>query len=547
MTEVDKERWFVCTHRLPSSTVLPTNDHVVSILLQAAELLPQKKLQFEQQFVDRPEPGTQLLIFLRDGHLPPDGIRYAPSYVVTRTPPTGMASENLPMETRDELRFGNADLEVVTTHSGFLPPITPDRPVDPSECDLSRYRVRYRLTRGGMPQLCVVYYGRDPSRMANALTGQIPPECRIPPNQGWERQPMRRYPLPGMDMPQGSTHTAPPPMAHSQTQQRDQHAQQMMMAAAAKAAPQNGASAQQSPAVPTSTVSQGPTYSQPSAQALAAQQQAQQQAQQMRYAHQQELQRREMAQRQQQEQQQQQKEMAQRQQQEVLQQRQMQEHLLAQRNAAMQQAQQMSGMQTGHANPMPMQAAMTPQQAALMAAQARSGPAMNRSTPQQSARVPPSVQQTQQIAAYREQQQRQAAQRAPLQQAQASQAETPDLQGDARDLWTERQLALLRLQRNQAMINPIFDAHSTQQLLLHQAALMGALPPNAAHAPAEELLDEKHKLKAGPMPLDDYNTLRTQSKANLAEKLEKLRSECDVLTQTHAARMASLRSQPGTV
>lgn len=111
---------------------------------------------------------------------PADGIRYA------------QVQENI---TRTSVPFpshpaGAIELETSIITQGIYPPANPNvpLPMDTPELNLARYRIRWRITSVGVgnPGLFLVYWGRDPT-----ITTRAP--------RGWEREPIRRYPLPAIN------------------------------------------------------------------------------------------------------------------------------------------------------------------------------------------------------------------------------------------------------------------------------------------------------------------------------------------------------------
>lgn len=115
-----------------------------------------------------PQAGTTLLVFLANT-LPPDGIRYATNEQVSRAP--------VPEQSQLEL-------EVASLNHGFCPP-SPDASAEPPQPQLTRYRKRFRLSKGGIPNLCLFYWGQTPP---DPSTPSTPPQ--------WMTQQIRNYPLP---------------------------------------------------------------------------------------------------------------------------------------------------------------------------------------------------------------------------------------------------------------------------------------------------------------------------------------------------------------
>ncbi|PCH40530.1 hypothetical protein WOLCODRAFT_117404 [Wolfiporia cocos MD-104 SS10] len=150
-------------HSLPEGICLRYPEHITPQLNLAPEAAVQMLLRatqlamgtpFQWGYIDKPSDGQIFLIFITANlGLPPDGIRY------------------LEQEQKGVLQAGpGRELEMMEVKFGFIP-----------GQDTAAYRVRrrYRLIRGGHPQLVLIHYGR----------GQA---TAIPPSIN---QPVRAYPL----------------------------------------------------------------------------------------------------------------------------------------------------------------------------------------------------------------------------------------------------------------------------------------------------------------------------------------------------------------
>ncbi|KAF8576569.1 hypothetical protein K439DRAFT_1640396 [Ramaria rubella] len=131
-----------------------TYEQAVGLLTQAIDMA--QRVPFAWTYIDKPPDGQAYLTFIVPSAptpIPPDGIRW------------------LDQEKTYRLPAGNRELEVSEVKFGFVPGVEPNA---------SRIRRRFRLTKGGNPQLMLIHYVRgDP----------IP----IPPQ--FLTLPVRSYPL----------------------------------------------------------------------------------------------------------------------------------------------------------------------------------------------------------------------------------------------------------------------------------------------------------------------------------------------------------------
>lgn len=113
----------------------------VSMLLKAVNVSQQ--LPFHWSWIDRPNEGQVFLIFIPgQGSFPNDGIRYQEA------------------ENRYSIPAGaNTELEITESKYGFIPS-HPSSPSPSPDTSAWRVRRRYRLIKGGHPQLVLVHYGR---------------------------------------------------------------------------------------------------------------------------------------------------------------------------------------------------------------------------------------------------------------------------------------------------------------------------------------------------------------------------------------------------
>ncbi|KAG7445710.1 uncharacterized protein BT62DRAFT_981111 [Guyanagaster necrorhizus] len=127
-------------------------DSAVTMLLRAIQMAT--TMPFTWGFIDKPQEGQVILIFIPNhSPFPNDGIRY------------------LEQEVKYNIPAGMRELEVYEAKFGFAPGV-----------DQTAWRVRrrYRLTKGGHPQLILMHYSR----------GQ---PIAVPPQ--FLNQPIRVYPL----------------------------------------------------------------------------------------------------------------------------------------------------------------------------------------------------------------------------------------------------------------------------------------------------------------------------------------------------------------
>ncbi|KAJ7460753.1 hypothetical protein FB451DRAFT_1270208 [Mycena latifolia] len=134
-------------HREPMSV-----ENAVMLLLRGTQ--SSANIPYSWGFVDKPQEGQLLLLFLPgQSPFPNDGIRYQEP------------------ETKYTLPVGPRELEVHEVKFGFAPGV---------DTGAWRQRRRYRLQKGGHPQLVLVHYSRGP-------VAQILPALM--------NQPVRSYPL----------------------------------------------------------------------------------------------------------------------------------------------------------------------------------------------------------------------------------------------------------------------------------------------------------------------------------------------------------------
>ncbi|EIW81519.1 hypothetical protein CONPUDRAFT_165633 [Coniophora puteana RWD-64-598 SS2] len=130
-----------------------TVEQAVSMLLRAVQV--SQNVPYQWGFIDKPPEGQVLLIFQPNlGQFPIDGIRYQE--------PENRMSIPVP---------GGRELEVVEAKYGFVPG---------GDQTAGRMRRRYRLHKGGHPQLTLVHYSRGPA---------------MPIMPQFASQPVRQYPL----------------------------------------------------------------------------------------------------------------------------------------------------------------------------------------------------------------------------------------------------------------------------------------------------------------------------------------------------------------
>jgi len=119
----------------PQSNV--TYEMAVSMLIRATHLAQQTPFQWG--YIDKPSEGQMFLIYLTmQLPFPPDGIRYQEQ------------------EQKAIIPAGNGrELEVMEVKFGFIP--------NSQDTTAWRVRRRYRLHKGGHPQLVIIHYGRGPA------------------------------------------------------------------------------------------------------------------------------------------------------------------------------------------------------------------------------------------------------------------------------------------------------------------------------------------------------------------------------------------------
>ncbi|KAI5989949.1 hypothetical protein EDD15DRAFT_2282944 [Pisolithus albus] len=115
-----------------------------SVSIEAAANMLLRALQMSQNvpymwtFIDKPAEGQLFLLYLQNPtQFPNDGIRYQDQ------------------ETRLVIPVGNKEMEISETKYGFVP--------NSQDTTAWRVRRRYRLHRGGHPQLVLVHYARGPA------------------------------------------------------------------------------------------------------------------------------------------------------------------------------------------------------------------------------------------------------------------------------------------------------------------------------------------------------------------------------------------------
>ncbi|KAI6012978.1 hypothetical protein EDC04DRAFT_3121296 [Pisolithus marmoratus] len=115
-----------------------------TVNIEAAANMLLRALQMSQNvpymwtFIDKPSEGQLFLLYLQNpAQFPNDGIRYQDQ------------------ETRYVIPVGNREMEVSETKYGFVP--------NSQDTTAWRLRRRYRLHRGGHPQLVLVHYTRGPA------------------------------------------------------------------------------------------------------------------------------------------------------------------------------------------------------------------------------------------------------------------------------------------------------------------------------------------------------------------------------------------------
>ncbi|KAH7913347.1 hypothetical protein BJ138DRAFT_1081741 [Hygrophoropsis aurantiaca] len=142
--------------RYPDNLGLHANvtlESAVSMLLRAIQF--SQTMPYSWGFIDKPQEGQMLLLYLPNPNsFPNDGIRYQDQ------------------ETRYSVPAGqNRELEVMEIKHGFIP--------GSQDNSAWRLRRRYRLSKGGHPQLTIVHYTRGPfipivPSLQNAQVRQYP-------------------------------------------------------------------------------------------------------------------------------------------------------------------------------------------------------------------------------------------------------------------------------------------------------------------------------------------------------------------------------------
>ncbi|KAH7885073.1 hypothetical protein F5I97DRAFT_1937372 [Phlebopus sp. FC_14] len=182
--------------RYPENLGLHANvtiENATSMLLRATQL--SQTTPYQWGYIDKPNEGQLILLFLPNPtQFPNDGIRYQDQ------------------ETRYALSApGNREIEVAEVKYGFVP--------NSSDTTAWRVRRRYRLQKGGHPQLSLVHYTRGPAiqivpSLLNSPVRQYPlRQLNDPPIfvMG-EKAGQKAYP-PGAGPPPPQP-PAPPPQTH---------------------------------------------------------------------------------------------------------------------------------------------------------------------------------------------------------------------------------------------------------------------------------------------------------------------------------------------
>ncbi|KAH7927673.1 hypothetical protein BV22DRAFT_263416 [Leucogyrophana mollusca] len=180
--------------RYPENLGLHANvtlESAVSMLLRAVQL--SQNVPYSWGFIDKPPEGQMLLIYLPNpASFPNDGIRYQDQ------------------ETRFSVPAGaNRELEVMEIKHGFIP--------GSQDNSAWRLRRRFRLHKGGHPQLTLVHYTRSPPMqivpsLQNAQVRQYPlrPINDPPVFVMGEKAGQKVYPPGTAPAPQGMPSGAPP-------------------------------------------------------------------------------------------------------------------------------------------------------------------------------------------------------------------------------------------------------------------------------------------------------------------------------------------------
>lgn len=213
MASPSAEFWLKSVTTLPAFTAPPAEQYVAELLANAPwSGWSTGETPFHWEYVDRPEgesrgyksAGTQLtssaagaalISFLHPPHRPPpsDGLRYLPSNPPERSSiTTHLVSAPVSGLNPTLVSQVTVELETLTMIHGHWPPtsrnsgLLPDSP----EMRLSRFRKRYRIRAGaGHPGLWLSYWGKDDNGGAGGGGAPNAPA-------GWEREPIRAYPLP---------------------------------------------------------------------------------------------------------------------------------------------------------------------------------------------------------------------------------------------------------------------------------------------------------------------------------------------------------------
>ncbi|KAL8281162.1 hypothetical protein RQP46_006520 [Phenoliferia psychrophenolica] len=179
----------------PFSGAAPSDQQVADLLARqpCSGWTAAGETPFMWELIDRPEPGTAAFTFLQPGRQPPpDGLRYLPASPAERFTSSSFTI-NAPSSAQNPSHLipTQVTLECHSYLHGHFPPtsrnsgLLPDSP----ELRLCRYRRRWRITKGaGHPALWLFYWGRD----STGGSGQGEAPSALP---GWEREPVRAYPL----------------------------------------------------------------------------------------------------------------------------------------------------------------------------------------------------------------------------------------------------------------------------------------------------------------------------------------------------------------
>lgn len=154
--------------------------------------------------------GTAFLSFISPPNkpVPPDGLRFLAS-----TPAESVSSSihsvqcPVSITAPTTIQAIQVELTCYSAVQGHFGPQSRNSGllVDSPEMTLARYRWRYHLSRGGgSPGLFFVYYGRDET----GGTGQGPAPKAL---DGWDKLPVRKYPLPKAEAPADPVYIFPAP------------------------------------------------------------------------------------------------------------------------------------------------------------------------------------------------------------------------------------------------------------------------------------------------------------------------------------------------